>query len=350
MAYKNIHEKFWTDIALRRLSIEDKYLFFYLITNPHAHLSGIYYIPDNIISTETGLSPEKIRRSIKKLSNIKTLGTLFDRVSESSDRVLESPDTLSGGLDRVSESSDRVLESPDTLSGGLNRVSESSDRVLESPDTLSGGLNRVSESSDRVLESPDTLSGGLNRVLESLKETFLLYDEFYSIIWVKNCLRYQLSGKLSAQQVKAVNNHLATLQPSYLIKLFLSYYKEAFGLHFFCHQRYPIRAFSENRAVAVSESVSETETVSVAVDIPTATDKIYFDFKDKKFKNLNKKIEFYKEKFSAVDIPTEILKMEGWLESNPKNKKSNYERFVFRWLCKAQDNAGRKRINPFEQI
>src|SRR4030065_351306 len=287
MAYKNIHEKFWTDIALRRLSIEDKYLFFYLITNPHAHLSGIYYIPDNIISTETGLSPEKIRRSIKKLSNIKTLGTLFDRVSESS---------------------------------------------------------------DRVLESPDTLSGGLNRVLESLKETFLLYDEFYSIIWVKNCLRYQLSGKLSAQQVKAVNNHLATLQPSYLIKLFLSYYKEAFGLHFFCHQRYPIRAFSENRAVAVSESVSETETVSVAVDIPTATDKIYFDFKDKKFKNLNKKIGFYKEKFSAVDIPTEILKMEGWLESNPKNKKSNYERFVFRWLCKAQDNAGRKRINPFEQI
>src|SRR4030066_144833 len=281
MAYKNIHEKFWTDIALRRLSIEDKYLFFYLITNPHAHLSGIYYIPDNIISTETGLSPEKIRRSIKKLSNIKTLGTLFDRVSESSDRVLESPDTLSGGLNRVSESSDRVLESPDTLSGGLNRVSESSDRVLESPDTLSGGLNRVSESSDRVLESPDTLSGGLNRVLESLKETFLLYDEFYSIIWVKNCLRYQLSGKLSAQQVKAVNNHLATLQPSYLIKLFLSYYKE---------------------------------------------------------------------KFSAVDIPTEILKMEGWLESNPKNKKSNYERFVFRWLCKAQDNAGRKRINPFEQI
>ena len=178
----------------------------------------------------------------------------------------------------------------------------------------------------------------------------MLYDEFYSIIWVKNCLRYQLSGKLSAQQVKAVNNHLATLQPSYLIKLFLSYYKEAFGLHFFCHQRYPIRAFSENRAVAVSESVSETETVSVAVDIPTATDKIYFDFKDKKFKNLNKKIEFYKEKFSAVDIPTEILKMEGWLESNPKNKKSNYERFVFRWLCKAQDNAGRKRINPFEQI
>src|SRR4030066_113193 len=308
MAYKNIHEKFWTDIALRRLSIEDKYLFFYFITNPHAHLSGIYYIPDNIISTETGLSPEKIRRSIKKLSNIKTLGTLFDRVSESSDRVLESPDTLSGGLDRVSESSDRVLESPDTLSGGLNRV------------------------------------------LESLKETFLLYDEFYSIIWVKNCLRYQLSGKLSAQQVKAVNNHLATLQPSYLIKLFLSYYKEAFGLHFFCHQRYPIRAFSENRAVAVSESVSETETVSAAVDIPTATDKIYFDFKDKKFKNLNKKIEFYKEKFSAVDIPTEILKMEGWLESNPKNKKSNYERFVFRWLCKAQDNAGRKRINPFEQI
>src|SRR4030065_226483 len=301
MAYKNIHEKFWTDIALRRLSIEDKYLFFYLITNPHAHLSGIYYIPDNIISTETGLSPEKIRRSIKKLSNIKTLGTLFDRVSESSDR-------------------------------------------------LSGGLNRVSESSDRVLESPDTLSGGLNRVLESLKETFLLYDEFYSIIWVKNCLRYQLSGKLIAQQVKAVNNHLATLQPSYLIKLFLSYYKEAFGLHFFCHQRYPIRAFSENRAVAVSESVSETETVSAAVDIPTATDKIYFDFKDKKFKNLNKKIEFYKEKFSAVDIPTEILKMEGWLESNPKNKKSNYERFVFRWLCKAQDNAGRKRINPFEQI
>jgi hypothetical protein len=41
---------------VRNLSAEAKLLFLYFITNPYAHVSGIYYIPSTLIATETGLS------------------------------------------------------------------------------------------------------------------------------------------------------------------------------------------------------------------------------------------------------------------------------------------------------
>jgi hypothetical protein len=53
--YRTIDTAIWTDPKVRQLDAEGKLLFAYLITNSHAHVSGIYYIPNEIISLETSI-------------------------------------------------------------------------------------------------------------------------------------------------------------------------------------------------------------------------------------------------------------------------------------------------------
>lgn len=51
--------------------------------------------------------------------------------------------------------------------------------------------------------------------------------------------------------------------------------------------------------------------------------------------------------YPALNIKTEIAKVEVWLRANPKNLKSNYERFIANWFSKAQDKAPRVNANAF---
>lgn len=50
--------KLWTDAKVKKLTPEEKLLFVYLITNPHTHLSGLYYLPQGLIEDEVGLKPK----------------------------------------------------------------------------------------------------------------------------------------------------------------------------------------------------------------------------------------------------------------------------------------------------
>lgn len=52
-------------------------------------------------------------------------------------------------------------------------------------------------------------------------------------------------------------------------------------------------------------------------------------------------IKHYKELYPAVDVLQELKKMLGWIESNPKNRKteSGIKSFITRWLSKCQDKA-----------
>lgn len=56
MIYRTICTQLWTDKKIQQLSVQGKLLFVYLITNPHTHLSGIYYLPKELIRKETGLA------------------------------------------------------------------------------------------------------------------------------------------------------------------------------------------------------------------------------------------------------------------------------------------------------
>ncbi len=59
--YRTICTHLWTDKKIQRLSIQGKCLFVYLITNPHTHLSGIYYLPKELVSKETGIAQSQLK-------------------------------------------------------------------------------------------------------------------------------------------------------------------------------------------------------------------------------------------------------------------------------------------------
>lgn len=46
--------------------------------------------------------------------------------------------------------------------------------------------------------------------------------------------------------------------------------------------------------------------------------------------------------YPALDLDIELSKAAVWLHANPKNKKSNYERFLANWFTRAQDRAPAK--------
>jgi len=68
--YRTIDAKFWTDPKVRELSTTNKLLFLYLITSPHAHFSGLYYIPNTTVSHETGIRLADVGKGIDTLSSV----------------------------------------------------------------------------------------------------------------------------------------------------------------------------------------------------------------------------------------------------------------------------------------
>jgi hypothetical protein len=70
MIYRTICTQLWTDKKIQRLTVQGKLLFVYLITNPHTHLSGIYYLPEELIAKETGLSLGPINTLFNTLSEL----------------------------------------------------------------------------------------------------------------------------------------------------------------------------------------------------------------------------------------------------------------------------------------
>jgi len=58
--YRMINTKFWLDGYVRKLKQEERLLFIYLLTNEHANILGIYELPLDIISNETGIDEEAL--------------------------------------------------------------------------------------------------------------------------------------------------------------------------------------------------------------------------------------------------------------------------------------------------
>lgn len=69
--YRTICAELWTDPAIKSLDVPTKLLFVYLITNPHTHLCGIYYLPEQTGMRETGLKQIAYRYGIDTLCKLK---------------------------------------------------------------------------------------------------------------------------------------------------------------------------------------------------------------------------------------------------------------------------------------
>ena len=68
-------------------------------------------------------------------------------------------------------------------------------------------------------------------------------------------------------------------------------------------------------------------------------DKIEFD--GSSFQNINGQLKVWKDAYPAIDVEAELKKAAAWLMANPKNKKSQYARFLNNWFSRAQDKAPR---------
>ncbi|WP_163192589.1 hypothetical protein [Clostridium thermarum] len=63
--YKQIQEKFWQNDFVLELKPEEKYFYFYLITNTMTNHCGIYKLNMKVAELETGLTPEVIETHLR---------------------------------------------------------------------------------------------------------------------------------------------------------------------------------------------------------------------------------------------------------------------------------------------
>lgn len=72
--YRNIQVSFWTDAKIAdNFSPDEKFLYLYLMTNPHTSMCGCYEVSYRLMAFETGLGTEKVKKLIKELSEKKVL-------------------------------------------------------------------------------------------------------------------------------------------------------------------------------------------------------------------------------------------------------------------------------------
>lgn len=85
---------------------------------------------------------------------------------------------------------------------------------------------------------------------------------------------------------------------------------------------------------------------------PEPTPIVELILNDKTFYNVyQSQIDHWQELYPAVDVKQELLKMQGWLESNPKRRKTKrgIKSFITNWLSKAQDKSGNVKNEPHAQ-
>lgn len=88
-----------------------------------------------------------------------------------------------------------------------------------------------------------------------------------------------------------------------------------------------------SRNVTLDKDKEEDKEVNTSV----SHDKIVFDGSE--FKNVNGQMALWEKAYPAIAVGIELNKAAAWLAANPKNKKSNYARFLTNWLARAQDSA-----------
>lgn len=70
--------------------------------------------------------------------------------------------------------------------------------------------------------------------------------------------------------------------------------------------------------------------------------KIAYDDNSISFVGIDERqMSVWREAYPAVDLQGEITRAAAWLRANPKNRKSNYARYLTNWLSRAQDKAPR---------
>lgn len=69
--YRSVQVSFWTDAKIAEdFTLDDRYFYLYLFTNPHTNLCGCYELIVRQAACETALTVDKVKSLIDRLSNI----------------------------------------------------------------------------------------------------------------------------------------------------------------------------------------------------------------------------------------------------------------------------------------
>jgi len=104
-------------------------------------------------------------------------------------------------------------------------------------------------------------------------------------------------------------------------------------------QSQPTGNQDETQVKANQEPITKNQETPIA-----SHDKIVFDGSE--FKNINGQMAIWEKAYPAVGVQIELNKAAAWIVANPKNRKTNYARFLTNWLAKAQDKAPRVETKP----
>lgn len=105
-------------------------------------------------------------------------------------------------------------------------------------------------------------------------------------------------------------------------------------------EQVPLNEPQEVEAQVLQDADNNTESVLVPEEYPV----ISLILNDKsEYGILPKDIKYWEDLYPAVDVGQEFKKMKGWLDSNPKNRKTRngIRRFINSWLAKEQNKAPR---------
>ena len=69
--YRNVQMSFWTDSkVIDDFTADDRFIYLYLLTNPHTNLCGCYEVSFKQISLETGLKEDKVQKLIERMETV----------------------------------------------------------------------------------------------------------------------------------------------------------------------------------------------------------------------------------------------------------------------------------------
>jgi hypothetical protein len=203
--------------------------------------------------------------------------------------------------------------------------------------------------------------GVSKKIINLLEEKgFLQYSLKHSVVWIIKMLRHQAGlnspgGKLSAQQKKGIEKHLATLHGCPLIIDFIEYYK-----HFKFNYDTPIDTGIDTPIDIKSQSQSQSQSQSKKdITPPGPSDTggaLNFFFSCPYFNvDFDYRMKLAREYPALSDeiLLKELSKMEDWISDNPQKRKfksnghlSNPKLFIKNWLDRIEGILGPGRDEP----
>ncbi len=147
--FTRIEDLFWKDEKLIKVSPNAKYLFLYLLSNPHRNILGLYYLPKLYIVVDTGLPEETVSKGLEELLRNGLITVDYDSNMVLVNRFMKY----------------NPLENPNQVTNAIKKVNE-----IPKTDLINDLIQQLQGLEDSKLEPLIRVLKGLGKGLETLSK------------------------------------------------------------------------------------------------------------------------------------------------------------------------------------